>query len=73
MQVPLSILFTWLYLRSKGSLLIAVFFHTSIDVMGDLGLSGYEGTALLSGVVAGVVVLGLGATSAALRGDEPGG
>lgn len=71
--VPLSILFTWQYLRSKGSLLIAVFFHPSVNVMGDLGLSGYEGTAVVFGVVAGVVALGLGAANPALRGDESGG
>lgn len=40
--IPLTVLFTWFYLRSNGSLLVALFLHASLDVVGDLGLSGIE-------------------------------
>ena len=31
--VPLSIMFTWLFLRTKGSVLIAVLFHAWFDLV----------------------------------------
>ena len=31
--VPLSILFTWLFLRTRGSVLIAVLFHAWLDLL----------------------------------------
>lgn len=37
--IPLTIIFTWFYLRSRGSLLVALFLHTSINVLGALGFS----------------------------------
>ncbi len=37
--LPISVIFTWFYLRSRGSLLVAIFLHTSINVAPDLGLS----------------------------------
>jgi membrane protease YdiL (CAAX protease family) len=52
--VPVSMLFTWFYFDSKGSLLIAVFLHTSINVMSDLGLSSFEATTIVFGLLAGV-------------------
>jgi membrane protease YdiL (CAAX protease family) len=45
--IPLSILFTWFYLRSRGSLLVALLLHTSLNVMGDLGLSRFESTGMV--------------------------
>jgi membrane protease YdiL (CAAX protease family) len=45
--LPLTILFTWFYLRAKGSLLVAMLLHTSLNVMGDLGLSGFENAAMV--------------------------
>ena len=65
--VPLSILFTWFYLRSKGSLLIAMLLHTSINVMSDLGLSSFEATAMVFGLLAGVAALVLSVSSPVLR------
>jgi len=65
--VPLSILFTWFYLRSQGSLLIAILLHTSLNVMSDLGLSSYEGTAMVFGLLAGVGALVLSVSSPVLR------
>jgi membrane protease YdiL (CAAX protease family) len=44
--MPLSILFTWFYLRSRGSLLVALLLHTSLNVIGDLGLSRFESSGM---------------------------
>lgn len=37
--LPITVIFTWLYLRSGGSLLVALFLHTSINFLGELGFS----------------------------------
>ncbi len=66
--VPVSIIFTWFYLRSKGSLLIAILLHTSVNVMSDLGLSSYENAAIVFGLLAGVAALILSVVSPVLRG-----
>ncbi len=42
--IPLSILFTWIFLGSRGSILCVLLLHTTVNVMGDLGLSRYEAT-----------------------------
>jgi len=55
--IPVAVLFTWFYLRSHGSLLVAILLHTSINVMGDLGFSGYEATAMLFVLLIGVSAL----------------
>ena len=72
--VPLSILFTWLFLRTKGSVLIAVLFHAWFDLVlmyvaamvapGDYRLLWWL-LCGLQGVTAGVVVAagGLGPAS----------
>ena len=65
--VPVSILFTWFYLRSRGTLLIAILLHTSINVMSDLGLSGYQATVVVFGLLAGAAALALWAFSPVLR------
>ena len=57
--IPLSVLFTWIFLGSRGSVLCALLLHTSLNVMGDLGLSRYEATermVVLFVVAAAVVV-----------------
>ncbi|HEY0789382.1 MAG TPA: CPBP family intramembrane glutamic endopeptidase, partial [Thermoanaerobaculia bacterium] len=71
--VPLSILFTWFYLRSNGNVLIAILLHTSLNVMGDLGLSRYETTAIVFGLLTGVVAVVLSAFSPGLRRASDGG
>jgi membrane protease YdiL (CAAX protease family) len=71
--LPLAVLFTWFYLRSKGSLLVAILLHTSINVMSDLGLSGYEAAAMVFSLLTGAAALVLSAFSPVLRrrgGDE---
>ena len=40
--LPIAILFTWFYLHSRGSLLVAMFLHTSINFLPDLGFSHFE-------------------------------
>lgn len=65
--VPLTILFTWFYLRSQGSLLIAILLHTSINVMSDLGLSSYEATAMVFFLLVGVAGVVLSVSSPVLR------
>lgn len=40
--MPLSVLFTWFYVKSGGNLLVALLLHTSINIPGDLGFSNYE-------------------------------
>jgi membrane protease YdiL (CAAX protease family) len=33
-EIPRSVLFTWIYNRTKGSLLLAILFHTAINTTG---------------------------------------
>jgi len=65
--VPVSILFTWFYLRSKGSLLVAILLHTSVNVMSDLGLSSYETAAIMFGLLTGVAAAVLSGLSSVFR------
>ena len=69
--IPVSILFTWFYLHSKGSVLIAILLHTSVNVMSDLGLSSYDGAAIVFGLLTGVAAWILWAFSPVLRGGAP--
>ncbi|OGF61387.1 MAG: hypothetical protein A2Y62_05815 [Candidatus Fischerbacteria bacterium RBG_13_37_8] len=41
---PLTIIFTWFYLRSKKSLLVPLLLHASINMLSDFGFSNYEQT-----------------------------
>ena len=52
--VPVSILFSWFYLRTGGSLLIALLLHTSLNLMGDLGLSSFEASGVVFFVMAAI-------------------
>jgi len=40
--LPISVLFTWFYLRCKGSILVAVLLHASVNMLSDIGFSKYE-------------------------------
>jgi len=66
--VPLSVLFTWLYLHTRGSLLVALLLHTSINVMGDLGLSSFEAASVVFFLVESVAALIVAAASPLFRG-----
>ena len=65
--IPVSLLFTWFYLRSKGSLLVALLLHTSVNVMGDLGLSSYAAAAIVFGLLTCAAALVLAAFSPVFR------
>ena len=40
--LPLTIIFTWYFIKTNGSLLIALFLHTSVNMLPDLGFANYE-------------------------------
>ena len=45
--LPVTILFTWLYLRCKGALLSALFLHASMGLLSDLGFSAFPSSMLI--------------------------
>lgn len=65
--LPLSVIFTWFYLHTDGSLLIALFLHTSLNIMGDLGLSGFETTGMIFFLLMAVTAVAIFASSAVFR------
>jgi membrane protease YdiL (CAAX protease family) len=65
--LPLTILFTWFYLRAKGSLLVAMLLHTSLNVMGDLGLSRFENSAIVFFVLMAAAALIVSVSSPVFR------
>ena len=58
--IPITILLTWLYNRTRGSVLISIFFHTSVNVARQWWVldadSGMESRRILFWIVAGTVV-----------------
>ena len=66
--VPLSVLFTWFFLRSGGSMLVALLLHTSINVMGDLGLSSFEASGVVFFLVETAAALVVVVASPVFRG-----
>ena len=65
--IALSILFTWFYLQSKGSLLIAMFLHTAANIYPDLGFSGYDLSIALLALFIGIAALVVSASSQVFR------
>jgi membrane protease YdiL (CAAX protease family) len=55
--IPLTILFTWFYLRSKGNLLVALFLHTSINITPDLGFSQHDESLIVFVLFAAIAAL----------------
>lgn len=45
--LPLTIIFTWFFIKTDGSILIALLLHTSVNLLPDLGFSNYENTLIL--------------------------
>ncbi len=70
--VPVSILFTWFFLRSGGSMLVALLVHTSINVMGDLGLSSFDASSVVFFVMAAIAACIVSVSSPVFRhGSRP--
>jgi membrane protease YdiL (CAAX protease family) len=65
--LPLTMLFTWFYLRAKGSLLVAMLLHTSLNVMGDLGLSRFENSGIVFFVLMAAAALIVSVSSPVFR------
>lgn len=40
--LPLTIIFTWFFIKTNGSIIIVLFLHTSVNVLPDLGFNNYE-------------------------------
>jgi membrane protease YdiL (CAAX protease family) len=73
MIVSFSILFTWLYLRTQGSLLVAVVFHAALNLFSVAGLDParqYWWRALVYGLMALAVVAGGGLRAASPSPDQ---
>jgi membrane protease YdiL (CAAX protease family) len=45
--ISITIIFTWIYLKSPANLLTAILLHTSVNVLPDIGFSNYERTMFL--------------------------
>jgi len=45
--LPLTIIFTWFFIKTNGSILIALFLHTSVNVLPDIGFINYENSIIL--------------------------
>ena len=65
--LPVSVIFTWLYLRSRGSLLVALFLHTSLNVLPDLGLPSFERAVVAMSFVNLAVAIGIVALAPSFR------
>jgi len=65
--IPVTIIFTWFYIRSGGNLLVALFLHTSINILSDLGFSQYERTALFLFVLLAIAAILISAASTTFR------
>ena len=61
--LPVTVIFTWLYLEGRASLLVALFLHTSLNLIPDLGFGNLERTMLLLAVVNLGVAIGIVARS----------
>jgi membrane protease YdiL (CAAX protease family) len=65
--LPLAILFTWFYVQSNGSLLVALFLHTSINTMPDLGFSRHDESLVVFVIFAAIAALVVSASSQVFR------
>lgn len=65
---PMAVLFTWFYLRCKGSMLVAVLLHTSIGMLSDFGFSEYDSALGVFFVLMSIAAVVVTATSPVFRG-----
>ncbi|MFQ5772752.1 MAG: CPBP family intramembrane glutamic endopeptidase [bacterium] len=45
--IPLSIIITWFFIKTNGSILIALLLHTSLNFLPDIGFANYQASILL--------------------------
>jgi len=45
--LPITIIFTWFFIKTNGSLLIVLILHSSVNVIPDLGFIHYESSLML--------------------------
>ena len=45
--LPLTIIFTWFFVKTNGSILITLFLHTSVNILPDLGFNYYEKSLII--------------------------
>lgn len=67
--IPISVLFTWFYLRAKRNLLVPILLHASINVMGELELPHFNAAILGFFALVAALAWTLSMFSPTLRGD----
>jgi len=65
--LPIAILFTWFYLKTNGNLLVALFLHTSLNILSDLGFSRYEYSLLFFFILTAVLAFVVSVSSPVFR------
>jgi membrane protease YdiL (CAAX protease family) len=65
--LPMTILFTWIFLNAKGSLLVAVFLHASIGMLSEIGFSNYSSSLTVFFVFTTMAALAVAASSPVFR------
>jgi len=60
--IPVTFIFTWIYLRSPANLLTALLLHTSVNVLPDIGFSNYDGTMPVFVLIVIVLAIFVGRT-----------
>lgn len=69
-SIPITIIFTWIYLNSSAKLLSVLLLHTSVNVLPDIGFSNYERTMFLF-VLLVVVLSTIVARTPIMQSPEP--
>ena len=65
--LPMTILFTWIFLRARGSLLVAVFLHASVGMLSEIGFSNYSSSLIVFFVFMVVAALIVSISSSVFR------
>ena len=64
---PMTILFTWLFLRTKGNMLVAIFLHASIGMLSDFGFSNYDASLVVFFILMTIAALVVSISSPVFR------
>ncbi len=54
-SIPITIIFTWFYLKFGGKLLIAILLHTAVNILPDLGFSNYGSSILVLALILAII------------------